>query len=138
MLKWTLPFALLFSACAQTTNCDYIDKTPTGDLPADLAGCWQTTGPDTPAFGSNPVLLVYQFYSDGTYRLIQPGDDLFGGGQVVSGNFTLTDGVLDLQNGTQPSHVQVTSTSLELTDDAINMRRALCRGYGFEHGQTCQ
>jgi hypothetical protein len=119
---------LLVSGCAEDTECDYVTKEPTGQLASDIVGCWQTFGLDT--------LVVYQFNPDGNYRYIEPPGEFLGAGRTVTESYTLSGDVLNMGDGT-PTRAEVTRTTLRLYDYEMNLRRAVCTGYGFDPGQAC-
>lgn len=124
--------ALASAACTTQTECDYINKTPVGDLKQDVIGCWQGFGPDS--------LVVYQFFEDNTFHYIEPPNRFAGAGLRLSGSW----GVLPsgrFRIGDADEEAVVNETTLQLTNFEFNsreyLRRAVCRGFGFEEGQTC-
>lgn len=129
--------ALASAGCTTQTECDYINKTPVGDVNQDVIGCWQGFGPDS--------LVVYQFFEDNTFHYVEPPNRFAGSGLRLSGAWKFeaatatkpaTFWVADA-----PNDAVVNETTLQLTDLEFGsreyLRRAVCRGFGFEEGQTC-
>ena len=121
--------AMLFASACTTTDCEYINVTPSGDLSHDILGCWQGFG----AFS----LVVYQFFPDRTFHYVEPPNAIAGGGMRTSGAWDLSGNVLAL--GGTLTRVEVTETSLILLDFQTALRRGVCTGFGFEdEGASCQ
>lgn len=117
----------LLSSCYQPTECDYFNQAPVGDLAQDVLGCWEGLG----AYS----LVVYHFQSVG-YRYVEPPSPQAGAGLVGFETWSVRGDVLTFTP--DQSRAEVTSTSLRLLDYGTALRRATCRGFGFEHGETCR
>lgn len=121
---------LIASACSSTTDCEYVERAPTGELSQDILGCWQGFG----AFS----LIVFQFLPDQTFRYIEPPNGVAGGGLRTSGAWFLNGDILTF--GGDDTKIEVTETSLRLLDFQTSLRRGVCTGFGFEDGKapSCQ
>jgi hypothetical protein len=120
------------SACTTQTDCNYVNKAPSGDLATDVVGCWQGFGPDS--------LVVYEFLDDQTFNYIEPPNRFASAGLRVSGGWTVPEGAV-LFIGSDENRAEITETTLRLINVRLgfrdNLRRAMCTGFGFEDGRTC-
>ncbi len=149
VLTAALGMLALGAGCSTQTECDYINKAPVNDLKQDLPGCWQGYGYDS--------LVVYQFNPDavdvgegdskgfqGTFLYVEPPNRFASAGRLLGGSWTTRNAEpTSLVIGGDPTHAEVTETSLRITYTGLggtirqNFRRGVCRGFGFEEGDTC-
>jgi len=137
----------LAASCTPTTECDYIERDagfpPTED---DVAYCWQ--GIDQFGLfalrferGEQDAITDNLLFVEYPPSTLEPaGNELiFSEWSVESIPVTLLDGgtvlVTVATTGLLPvAEIQVTRTSMNMftSNDATSLRRAVCRGFGFE------